>query len=208
MWPCCNISSVSTGPLLSCRACMQQSTLLVLLLALYGCRWEGWERMKGSAIILKWRIEWRRQQHLSEQQHRRTHQRSLPPLTWAIPTPGPGNTKVSSEKLCRSSFFGCIIFILSCFKTCFIYDSFPLSCLLPCFFILFLFSLLSFSLHSFPCFDLLLFSHSSQPFLPGTVPFSSFLCLSVVISLTPNQVVVPHHSLAATSHPVLQTSCH
>lgn len=174
MWPCCNISSVSTGPLLSCRACMQQSTLLVLLLALYGCRWEGWERTKGSAIILKWRIEWRRQQHLSEQQHRRTHQRSLPPLTWAIPTPGPGNTKVSSEKLCRSSFFGCIIFILSCFKT---------------------------------CFDLLLFSHSSQPFLPGTVPFSSFLCLSVVISLTPNQVVVPHHSLAATSHPVLQTSC-
>lgn len=71
--------------------------------------------MKDSAIVLKWRIKWFCQQHLPEYQHRWTHH-CLPLLTWSIPTSGTGNTKFSSEKLCRSSSFEHIIFILFCFK--------------------------------------------------------------------------------------------
>lgn len=110
------------------------------------------------------------------------HHHFLHLLTQVISILGPG--KFNSEKLCRSWSFEYIVLFLLHFKTCFINNIFPSAAISPVFFILFWFSLFPFSFYSFSCFDLLLFffSHSSQPFLSGSVPFSSFLCQSVIIS--------------------------
>lgn len=150
MWPCCNVSPLNTGPL----CCMVLACSKAL--CLYCC----WLFMATSendgnewwAIILKWRIIL--QANLSAQ--------ISSTIISSISQPGLFpclclETLNSTQKFCRSWSSECIIFILMCFKTRFIYNTFPCSCRLPGVLILFWFSLFPFSLHSFSYFDLLLF---------------------------------------------------